>query len=118
MEELKWFSCKKLWYKLEKEFTTDWANRLKKKWFFWFKISDMDIRLKPLDWLIATPFWDYYCEIKIIKSDEFSFSMFQPNQIKALEHLTKLWRNAIVVIYSKQVNSYLVYKYEDLKFYN
>lgn len=115
MEELKNIKCPEKWFKFEKEFTTWWLKELNNKWFWKKKWSDMSQDRKPYDCNIATPIWDYYCEIKVIEKDKFSFDKFEPNQIKALEDLTKLWRKAIVVIYSKQMNSYLVFLYKDLK---
>jgi len=70
--------------------------------------------LKPYDCDIATEIASYHTEIKLIKKDSFTLSQLRPNQIKALEHLTKLGRNAIVVIYSIEKNSYLIFEYKEL----
>ena len=116
MEELKNIKCPEKWFLTESKFTTWWLWELKKKWFWKKKWSDMSQERKPYDCNIATPFGDYYVEVKIIRKwDNFSFDQFEPNQIKALEDLTKLWRNAIVVIYSIKENSYKVILYKDLK---
>ena len=115
MEELMNIKCPASWFTLEKDFTTWYLWELSNRWFWKKKWSDASQDSKPYDCNIVTPFWSYHCEIKMIKKDEFSFSQFQPNQIKALEHISKLWWNAIVIIYSIQINKYLVYKYEDLK---
>ena len=115
MEELKNIKCPEKWFRLEKDFTTWWLWELSKKWFWKKKWSDMSQDIKPYDCNIATNFSDYYCEIKVIEKDTFSFNRFQPSQIKALEHLTYLWKNAIVVIYSIKHNNYNVYLYKDLK---
>lgn len=123
MEELKNIPCPKVWFykknakrqKIEADFTTWWLWELHDRWFWKKKWSDASQDRKPYDCNIATTSWDYYCEIKVIEKDEFHFWMFRPNQIKALEDLTKLWRKAIVVIYSIEANNYLVFLYKDLK---
>lgn len=115
MQELRWIPMPIKPFRLEKEFTTFFAKQLKEKWFFWHKISDLDIRAKPVDSIIRTHLESYFCEIKVIKKDEFSFDQFQPNQIKALEEISKLWWKAIVVIYSVEYNSYIVEDFSELK---
>ena len=72
--------------------------------------------MKPFDCSIATPDHDYYCEVKVIPHDEaFNFWLFQPNQIKSLERLTELGKQAIVCIYCIKDNNYNVFLYSDLK---
>ncbi len=115
LEELEWIKMPDKGFKLEKDFTTYWLWELWKKWFWKKKWSDWSFDMKPYDCNIATPEADYYCEIKVIKKDEFSLKVLRPNQLKALEDLTNLWKNAIVVIYSIEFNNYKVYKYSDLK---
>ena len=115
MEELKNIPCPKSWFKLESEFTTWWLWELKELWFWKKKWSDASWDFKPYDCNIATKLWDYYCEIKVVEDDEFHMWMLRPNQKKALEALTKLWRSTIVVIYSIKFNSYLVISYKKLK---
>ena len=115
MRELRWIKCPEAWFPTEAKFTTWWLWELKKKWYWKKKWSDSSQDRKPYDCNIATKIWDYYCEVKIIKDDEFQMSMFQPNQIKALKHLTELGKNAIVCIYSKKNNSYIVHNYENIE---
>lgn len=115
MQELKDIKMPKKAFKLEKDFTTYWLRELSKKWFWSKKWSDWSWDMKPYDCNIATSDWDYYCEIKIIKDEDFSMNQIRPNQTKAMEDLTALWKNAIIVIYSIEHNNYNVYKYSDLK---
>lgn len=115
MKELLWIKMPKQWFRLEKDFTTFWLWELKNKWYWKKKWSDWSQDKKPYDADIVTTLWSYHCEIKIIEKDDFSFDKFQPNQIKALEHISSLWWNAIVVIYSKLHNDYNVRNYNDLK---
>lgn len=70
---------------------------------------------KPYDCNIRTDKDSYFCEIKIIKKSEFSFAQFEPNQIKALDEISKLWGKAIVVIYSIEHNRYIVEDFAELK---
>ncbi|MDD3302244.1 MAG: hypothetical protein PHN31_01715 [Candidatus Gracilibacteria bacterium] len=115
LEELEGIKMPDKGFKLEKDFTTYWLGELGKKGFWKKKWSDGSFDMKPYDCNIATPEADYYCEIKVIKKDEFSLKVLRPNQLKALEDLTNLGKNAIVVIYSIEFNNYKVYKYSDLK---
>ncbi len=115
MQELRWIEMPKAGFRLEKDFTTFWLGELKKKWYWKKKWSDASQDQKPYDCNIRTHLESYFCEIKVIKKDEFSFDQFQPNQIKALEEISKLWWKAIVVIYSVKYNSYIVEDFSELK---
>ena len=115
MKELKNIKCPDSWFKLESKFTTWWLWELKKKWFWKKKWSDASRDSKPYDCNIATPFWDYYCEIKVIRSENFDLSIFRPNQIKALNDLSMLWRQAIVCLYSTKKNTYWIVSWKKLK---
>ena len=77
-------------FRLEKDFTTHYGRWMKDQGFFWHKISDADRGLKPYDVITCTDKDTYHCEFKVIKSDKFDISIFRPNQICALEKITKL----------------------------
>jgi hypothetical protein len=115
MNELKWIKMPEKWFRLESEFTTYWLGELKKKWYWKKKWSDASQDLKPYDCNIRTNIESYFCEVKIIEKDEFSFSQFRQNQIKALDDISKLWWKAIVVIYSILYNNYVVEDFAELK---
>ncbi len=115
MEELKWIEMPEKGFRLEKDFTTYWLWKLEDKWFWKKKWSDAAHDTKPYDCNIRTNLDSYHCEIKMIKKDQFSFDLFQPNQIKALNEIAWLWGKAIVVIYSIFYNKYTVHDFLVLK---
>lgn len=116
MKELIWIKCPKSWFPNEAKFTTWWLWELKKLWFWKKKWSDASWDRKPYDCNIATPTSDYYCEIKHLKKDaDFWIEIFRPNQIKAMQDLTALNKQAIVCIYSMPQNQYKVISWKNLK---
>ncbi len=102
-------------FRLEKDFTTYWLGELGKRGFWKKKWSDASRDIKPYDADIRTNIADYHCEIKIIENDTFGFNQLRPNQIRALEHISSLGGNAVVVIYSIEKNNYVVIDFLELK---
>ena len=108
MQELAGCPLPKKGFRLEKDFTSHLGKWIKKQGYFFHKISDEGRGLKPYDSIICTHSNTYHCEIKVIKSDNFTIKEFRPNQIKALTDITRLGGQAIIIVYSAKENKYLV----------
>lgn len=118
MKELEIEMTNKKSFNLEKEFTSFFLKWLKSKWFFVYKISDSWIWLKPFDIIIHTPNWWYYWEIKIIEKDIFQISQLRENQYTSLKHITTLWWDAIVIVYSKEANKCKIIPFDKIIWLN
>jgi len=97
-------------YKLETTFTSAWLRTLKQQSpSVWSKkLSDQSGDFKPFDCVIASHLDFYACEVKIIDNEVFKYNQLRDNQHTALKRLHKLWRSAIVTIWSINKKDYII----------
>ena len=101
-------------YSLEKTFTTAWLKTLKDKGFYTDKISDSSVGMKKVDCYIATPWFFYPCEIKLVNNDKLPLKRISGNQWSALTLNIWLWHRSIIVVYSKKYNNYKIIPFEKI----
>lgn len=99
----------------EKDFTTRLGRQIHQAWWFWHKMSDMDISLKPADSLFALNWVYWICEIKVWneKNKVDVFKKLRPNQAFGLRRWKKNWWLSVVIYYSKLYNKYRVMEFEE-----
>lgn len=107
------FTLPTKWFKNEAEFTTWFWKQIKDKWWFFWKLSDMDIRLKPFDAFMQ---WDWLnCAIEFKKWNNKNkvnvYKLLETNQIIWLEKYQANWWNALIIYYSIFHNKYYIYDY-------
>lgn len=99
---------------LEKNFTTEWLNKLDKQWFSYDKISDWSIWTKKVDCYIFWKKVTYICEVKMITNDIFKISQLSDNQYAFLKRNIDSQAIPIVCIYSKKLNKYKIILFEKI----
>jgi hypothetical protein len=99
----------------EAKFTAWFGKKIHDAWWMRFKLSDMDISLKPCDAVIALNWIVGLCEIKVgnEKNKVDVFKKLRPNQAFGLRRYKKNWWLSIVVYYSKLYHKYRVMEFEE-----
>lgn len=102
-------------FRNEAEFTSWFGRQIKDKWWFWHKISDMSIELKPFDAILALDWYIAAVEIKVSdhKQKVNVTKMLRDNQRSWLSKYKKNWWNALVIYYNKICNKYFIREYTD-----
>lgn len=78
-----------------------------------FKIPDSWVGYKPCDCIYSDNEWDYRVEAKSINKNNLPFSKIRPNQYWAMGKRIKLWRKCFLVVYSKEINDYKIFAWQD-----
>ena len=99
---------------LEKHFITWFLWECRKRWFWSHKIPDTAMTIKPFDFLLETNEWSYKCEAKTIDNVIFPLRALRDNQISSFLRLNKLWKDCLVLVYSKKLQDFIVIKFWDL----
>lgn len=99
----------------EKAMQSYLSNFFKQKKWYYYKLPDTWFSYKPYDAFLATPSWDYHIEQKVLPKDWADiFKSLRPQQRGNLDLLSKLNRNALVIVWYKKEQYIKVYKYTDL----
>lgn len=111
-------------FKNEREFTTWFGSEVKKRGWFFHKISDIDFRLKPFDAILWYDGILAWIEFKYTKSAKcYVYRMLRWSspknpwsQVKWLQTYYDNGGVALVIIYSSKTRTYKVFHYKDLDF--
>lgn len=111
--------------KSESDFTSWYGSEIKKRGWFFHKISDMDIRPKPFDAIMA---WDgiiWAIEFKsvwVLKSCHpfrllrWSSPSKPWSQVKGLQWFQDNWWLSLVIVFNKLLQQYKVIDFKDIDF--
>lgn len=115
LDEILYFNLPEKPFINEKTFTAWLWKNIHISWWLRFKLSDMDISLKPCDAVIALNWVVWLCEIKVgnEKNKVDVFKKLRPNQAFGLRRYKKNWGLSIVIYYSKLYHKYRVMEFEE-----
>jgi len=103
--------------RLEKDFQSQITKAYSDQWCFAYKIPDNAYSTKPYDMFIVGLEWlTYHIELKVIDKYSINFNDLRPNQKASLRKISDLDKeSALVMIYSKAVNDYIIYTFLDFE---
>lgn len=101
------------WKKVEAQFTTRLFKKIKDNWWHAWKLSDMDIRKKPYDWLIVYGWLDAKVEVKQSsnKKSVDLFKMLLPNQVVWLSRVQENLGLSLVIYYNNFHHKYWIIEF-------
>lgn len=100
-------------FKNEAKFTSWFGSQIRKKWWHRHKISDMDIRLKPYDGVLALNSNLVAVEVKVSdnKKKIDLIKKLRPNQIQGLSEVFNTWWTSIILYYNNFIHKYKAVRY-------
>ena len=108
---MEWIKCP--YFRDEKSFTTRFGKQINDSGGFFYKISDMDTRLKPFDAFAVVDGGSKYIEFKV--GDERKscdlFKKLRPNQKAWLRDMATAWWFAYVVYYNRRYKEYYWFQF-------
>lgn len=110
--------------KNEAEFTSRFGGEIKKRAWFFHKISDIDRRLKPFDAMFALGGLVWAIEFKCIAGKScYPYRLLRwssvkntGGQVKGLVEFQNNGGTSLVIVYSKKVREYKVLQFIDIDF--
>lgn len=110
------------WFKKESRFTTWRGKHIKEQGGFFHKISDIDMRTKPFDCIVAFEGKCYWVEVKVVRTYSckpfhllrWSSSKNPWGQVKGLQTYNDNWWSSLVVVYCTKTNTYKIFNFDDI----
>lgn len=119
------FEVPEWWFKNEAKFTTWFWRKCKDKGYFFFKISDSDLRLKPADAIMQADGQSFLIEFKAISAKTYFYpyrllSWSKPSkpwsQVLGLSDFEKNGWNSLIIVYNKVTNEYYILRFSEVDF--
>jgi hypothetical protein len=88
----------------------------KKYKFFYYKLTDASQWTKPYDAIMGNHLWTRHIEYKILDNiTDDVYKSLRPTQRYALDQLHNFWQNAVVIVYYRDIDDIVVYRYNNRK---
>lgn len=123
VDEILNFKCWK--FKNEAQFTSWFWKQCKEKWYFFFKLSDADRRIKPFDAFVMAEWYPIAIEFKINDNSScYPYRMLKGSSMKnpwwQVKWLTNYVKNGwywLIIIYNRVKQGYMIVGIRDIDFY-
>lgn len=110
--------------KNEARFTTWFGKQCKNRWYFFFKISDADKRIKPFDAFGMIDGTPVAIEFKVNDNNScFPYRMLKGSsssnpwwQVKGLFDYQKNSWYSLIIVYNRKKNKYIIVNLKDIDF--